>query len=581
MKNETTHKASTAGPDPSPPLRLWPGVLIVALQWLSRFGLPVVAPDAVPYAMIGGLAGGLFLIIWWLFFSRAAWGERLAGVGLMIVALAGTRALLHESLATAGMGFLFFIFAAPFVSLAFVGWAVIRARAARPSWALLALLLAVSCLVWTLVRIGGVSNLGAADFAWRWTKTPEEVLLATDGEPESTAADIPSPALPETPPEWPGFRGPARDGVIAGVSIDTDWAASPPVERWRQPVGPGWSSFAVHGAYFYTQEQRGDREFVSCYSLETGEPVWRHGTLTRFWEANAGAGPRATPTLHDGRVYAFGATGTLSVVDAADGSLIWSRDVAADTDVDVPTWGFSSSPLVVGDLVIVAAVGKLAAYDTASGESRWFGPDGGDGYSSPHLLSLGGVQQVLLLSRAGAVSMLPGDGSQVWKYDWEGRGRIVQPALTADGDLLLSRGETTGLRRVAVDSGPDGWTVEERWSTRRLKPYFSDFVVHRGHAYGFDGNILAAIDVESGDRAWKGGRYGSGQLILLSDQDLLLVIAEMGDMVLVSATPDGFRELARTSALDGKTWNHPVLVGDLLLVRNDEEMVAFRLRLEP
>lgn len=154
--------------------------------------------------------------------------------------------------------------------------------------------------------------------------------------------------------------------------------------------------------------------------------------------------------------------------------------------------------------------------------------------------------------------------------------------LWPEGDVLVAAGEALGgmgIRRVAVTRGPSGWTAEARWTSRALKPYFSDYVVHQGHAYGFDGSILACVDVTDGQRKWKGGRYGHGQLLLLADPDLLLVLSERGEVALVSATPDDFVELARFTALKGKTWNHPVVVGDRLLVRNAEEMAAFRLAL--
>jgi outer membrane protein assembly factor BamB len=571
--------AQSDQPTRQKPLRLWPGVVIVILQWLIRFVLPMVVPAALGIGVFGGLIGGVLVFVWWLFFSRVPWLDRVVGVVLMIVALVATPFILHESIAKGGMGMLFLVYATPVLSLAFVVWATVARRFPDgPRRAAMVATILVACGAWAFFRTAGVTGDFGADFEWRWTATPEERLMAQSGD-EPRALPLPSMAGAETEADWPGFRGPDRNSKIPGVRIETDWTASPPVELWRRPVGPGWSSFAVRGDVFYTQEQRGDDEVVAAYNVATGEPVWKHHDAVRFWESNAGAGPRATPTLSDGRVYTFGATGILNVLDAIDGTVVWSRDVASDVGSKVPYWGFSSSPLVVDDVVIVAAPGMLVAFDLATGDPRWTGPNGGDSYSSPHSLTIAGVPQVLLMGGAGATSIAPDDGTLLWEHPWPVGTRIVQPALTADGDILISRGGTTGLRRIAVNHGPDGWTLEERWTSTRLKPYFSDFVVHEGHVYGFDGGILACIDVEDGERRWKGGRYGHGQLVLLSDQDLLLVLTEKGELALVGATPDQFTELERVPAIEGKTWNHPVLVSDVLLVRNDQEMAAFRLSL--
>jgi outer membrane protein assembly factor BamB len=261
--------------------------------------------------------------------------------------------------------------------------------------------------------------------------------------------------------------------------------------------------------------------------------------------------------------------------------VVWSRNVVADAGAKVPDWGFSSSPLVVGDIVIVAAASQLVAYDLASGEPRWKGAVRGGSFSSPHFLTIDAVAQVLLMGRDGATSVAPADGTKLWDHAWAGVA-MLQPAVITGGDLLISTtgtGRSIGLRRVAVTHGPGGWTSQERWTTTAMKPYFNDFVVHKGHAYGFDGSILSCLDVEDGKRLWKGGRYGNGQLLLLADQDLLLVVSEQGELALVSATPDKFTELARLPAIEGKTWNHPAMVGDILLIRNDQEMTAFRLPL--
>ena len=383
----------------------------------------------------------------------------------------------------------------------------------------------------------------------------------------------------DTEAEWPGFRGPNRDGIVRGVKIETDWSASSPTELWRRQIGPGCSSFSVHGTLFYTQEQRGEEEIVACYNLNTGEPVWIHRDAARFWDSHAGAGPRSTPTLSNGRVYTFGATGILNVLEADNGDAVWSRNAASDTETELPGWGFTSSPLVVDDVVIVATAGSLVAYDIATGDPHWFGPEGGTGYSSPHLLTIAGVEQILLMNGVGAISVAPADGTLLWELPWPQDDRILQPAMTADGDVLLNTGGAKGMRRVTVSQGQDGWSIKERWTSSQLKSFFNDFVVHKGHAYGFVGPSLACIDIGNGQRKWKGGRYG-GQIVLLADQDLLLVLTEKGELALVEAVSDQLTELTRFPAIEGKTWNHPVLVRDILLVRNTQEMVAFRLSLK-
>ncbi len=602
------------------PLRVWPAVVIVLVQWLGRFVVPALAPEAMVYGVMGGVLGGLALLVWWVFFSRARWSERLGAVALMAVALFATSRILHVSVATGMMGMMFPVYVIPTLSLGFVAWAAWSHRLTEgPRRAAMVASVMLACGAWALVRTGGFTANLDHDFAWRWSKTPEELLVARGDDapralPPASGAEAPLPspspqasaaptkassakataprtqgveasaALPSTPAalkreaDWPGFRGPNRDGVLRGVRIKTDWAASPPVELWRRPVGPGWSSFAVDGDLFYTQEQRGDDEVVACYRVSTGEPVWRHKDAARFWESNGGPGPRGTPTLSNGRVYSFGATGILNVLDARDGSVVWSRNAASDSGAALPDWGFSSSPLVVGDLVIVATSGVLVAYDLATGKPRWVGPKGLAGYSSPQIVTIDGTIQILQLSGTGAIGVRPEDGTVLWEHPWKGY-PIVQPALTADGGVLIAVGDSSGIRRLSVANEASGWRATEGWTSLGLKPYFNDFVVHEGHAYGFDGSILACIDLNDGKRKWKGGRYGNGQLVLLPDQDVLLVLSEQGDLALVSAAPDQFTELARFKAIEGKTWNHPVLSGDVLLVRNGEEMVAFRLSL--
>lgn len=585
------------------PLRLWPGTVAAALMVILWTALPRVFPEVSGLEMVAMALCGLIILAWWLFFSRAPWIERLGALAVMAVALFVVSFLIHKSISNGMMGFMLPAFGIPLAALALVlAVSVGRNLSTGSRRAAIAVSILIAAGFFTLIRTGGLSGDGRPDLHWRWTPTPEELLLsrvADQSDPVVPAPEAtPTPtvyqsaagtATPEPSPEpeavkipdWSGFRGPGRNSVVRGVRIETDWSKSKPVEIWRHPIGPGWSSFAVHGDNIYTQEQRGEDELVTCYSLSTGAPVWIHRDRVRFWESNAGAGPRGTPTYHRGRVYTMGATGILNALDARTGRAVWTRNAASDTKSTIPDWGISSSPLVAGDKVIVATAGVLAAYESATGKLSWTGPAGGYGYSSPQLARIGGVAQVILLNGEGAISLDPADGKLLWKHDWKSDG-IVQPAVIAGADILIGSGSgmgniESGMRRIRVSRSAEAWNVEDRWTTKGLKPYFNDFVVHKNNAFGFDGSILACIDLGDGQRKWKGGRYGHGQMVVLTDQDLLLVLSEEGELALVSAAPDKFTELARVPGIEGKTWNHPAIVGDVLLVRNGEQMAAFRL----
>ena len=557
-------------------LRLWPGIVIVILQWLLRFVIPNIFPGdmALMVGVFSGLLCGVAIVVWWAFFSRAPRTERWGAIVLIIGSLVATSFALDESIATSNMGLMFAIFSIPVMCLAFVIWAVASrylSMMLRRVTMVMTILLASG--LWIFLRTDGMDAELHHEFAWRWAETAEDHLLAkADNKLLPLLAD--SIAMADEA-EWPGFRGANRDGIIHGVRIKTDWFDSPPVEMWRRQVGPGCSSFAIHGNLFYTQEQRGELEIVTCYNLNTGSPVWRHSDSARFWDSHAGAGPRSTPTLSHGRVYTLGGTGILNVLDARNGSLIWSRNAASENAVKVLTWGFTGSPLVVGDVVVISLSGKLVAYDTVNGKLRWSFPDGGNSYSSPHLVTIDGVQQILHISKSGTLSVDPASGKQLWKYPWLIDERILQPALINGGDLLLA-GEGFGIRRIKVSHDLGRWTVKATWTSEEMKLNFNDFIIHQGYAYGFDGPSITCIDIQDGKRKWKGNPY-RGWLLLLADQDIFLVLTEKGKLALVEANPAKFKELASVPAIEGKTWNHPALAGNVLLVRNSQEMAAFRL----
>ena len=385
------------------------------------------------------------------------------------------------------------------------------------------------------------------------------------------------------PNDYPQFYGPGRDATLPGPRLARDWEAEPPREIWRRQVGEGWSSFAVVGEAAVTQEQRGDEELVVRYELETGNQVWLHSDSSPFNTTVGGSGPRTTPTIVGDRVYSLGASGILNCLSLEDGQRIWSRNVLEDNEVGRPDWGMASSPLVVGEVVIVQLGNRgtsLVAYDRHSGDPVWVAGNDRGTYTSPTLARVTGREQVLIVNHNTVVGHDPATGDILWRANWSNPGteRVSMPLVLSGDRLLVSAGYGVGSKLFRVVSQGDSVVIEDLWESPRLKSKFAPMVTDQGVVYGLDDGVLVALDPETGERLWKRGRYGHGQLILVAD--LLLIQAENGDVVLVEATAEEHRELARLSALKSKTWNPPALSGRLLLVRNNREAACYELPVE-
>jgi len=424
-------------------------------------------------------------------------------------------------------------------------------------------------------RVRGLSGNLVPVLTLRW-RPDSDVVPSTAG----VAADVDLSAT--TADDYPQFLGPDRNAVLPDVRLATDWDNHPPKLRWRQPIGLGWSSFAVVGPFAVTQEQHGEEESVVCYRVETGELCWRHSDVTRFRSVVAGDGPRATPTIVDGHVYTVGATGLLNCLDGATGELIWQRDFIADADSTVHKWGVSCSPLVVDGKVIVSPGGplgrSLAAYDAISGELLWHGGDDLTAYSSPTLATLLGEEQILIVNSTTVAAHRPSDGRLLWDFPWPNSGENVSQAVPIGDDrVFLSAGYGSGCSLLELSRDADDRIIAKTlWKNSNLKTKFSNVVVRDDVVFGIDDpGVLTCLEVSSGKRQWKRGRYGHGQVLLAGDT--LVVLAEYGELILVRARADRLVELARIQALEGKTWNNPVIAGRFLLLRNDRQAACFEL----
>lgn len=453
-------------------------------------------------------------------------------------------------------------------------------------------LLAGLVLFFGLFRLESVAGDFIPRFAWRFSPAADRSLDAPVGTVTGTA-DVRT----TTPWDFPQFLGPDRDVSVDTVRLARDWQSSPPELLWRQPIGAGWSGFVVVNGFALTQEQRGDLEMVTCYELETGELVWSYAIENRYESVIAGNGPRATPTINDGVVYAMTNNGRLLALDGADGSLLWEHDVPAEyglspeQELAYVTYGRANSPLVHGSLVIVPAGGSpegrlvsLVAYDKASGDKIWEGGNQQISYASPTVATLAGVEQIVLMNEASVSGHDAESGRQLWEFPRAGDSTAdpnsSQPVVIPPNRVFVSKGYGLGGALLEVSSAGAGpMNVREVWANGRvLRTKFSNVTVYEGHVYGLSDGILECVDLESGERVWKHGRYRHGQILRV--HDLLLVLSEDGELFLVEATPERRDNvLGQIPVLSGKTWNNFAVYGPYVVVRNGQEAAAFRLPL--
>jgi outer membrane protein assembly factor BamB len=568
--------------------RQWPRLLFpsvsLAVFWAASFGLRAINKPYFVGFMIGLALSGLLTLLafgWWWFNRRLYWWEKFAGFGLVILEAVVVSRFADRSITP----FALWISGLPVLGTLSVAWLYLVKRF-RFSWARIGFV-AVVTLGWayfTILRLDGADGgLNIASHL-RWTPTAEQRFLAQSGTQVSSGRKSPMLSEPIPPPgasDWVAFRGQSRDGVIVGSTLATNWVKHPPKLSWQRAVGPAWSSLIVVGSRLFTQEQRGQHEVVACYATDTGDEIWAHQDDARFDESVSGPGPRATPSFDSNRLYTLGGTGLLDCLDAASGHLVWQRNIAHDAGARVPMWAFSSSPLVTGGLIVVYAGGEadkgLLAYRASSGELAWASSAGSSSYSSPELTSLEGVPQCLMLHDSGLSSFDLNSGAKLWQTGsvMKGAPRYGQPRLVGTNQLLVAALGGLGCSLIEVVTNGSGWTTSTIWDSRELKPEFPDFVVYNGYAYGFDIGVFCCLNLADGKRAWKEGRYGRGEVMLLRDQGWLLISSETGELVLLDASPKANHELGRFQALTGKTWNHPVVRGNQVYLRNAQEMARY------
>jgi outer membrane protein assembly factor BamB len=379
---------------------------------------------------------------------------------------------------------------------------------------------------------------------------------------------------------WTNFRGPNRDGHYDEMAVLTQWPAGGLVPIWKQPIGIGYASFVVADGRAYTLEQRRRQEVVVAYDIATGREIWKQAWNAEFNDST-GDGPRSTPTWDDGRIYALGATGELRCLEAKSGSVIWGKNILSDNGASNLPWAMAASPLVFDDKVIVlpgGSAGKsVVAYNKMTGARLWNSQNDAQAYVSPMLVNLAGRRQIVVVSASRVMGLVPEDGSLLWSLSWDtDMGiNVSQPIPVDKNRFFISSGYGKGAALVEISGSGKTLNARAVWENINMKNKFNSSVLYQGHVYGLDEGILTCLNVNTGERKWKGGRYGYGQVLLAGGN--LIVSSDTGDLALVKASPDQYSEVARFTALQGKTWNYPAIAGGKLLVRNATEMAAFNI----
>ena len=452
-------------------------------------------------------------LVWIIFFSRLPWQQRFVGIGLMMLPAA-------------------------------------------------------------LVKIDGHTGSFFPQLSWRWSKESATEMpeltgkMADEGEVIETSGSA----------YFPRLLGENMDNRVSGELLPDGWEGMEPEELWRIEMGEGWSAFAVAGQFAYTMDQRGTVETTTCYELQTGNAVWTHAEKVRFEEAMGGDGPRSTPTVADGKVYSLGATGILNCFDARTGKLIWGKDILKEADQGIPKWAKSCSPLVVDGKVVVTLGSKadknLAAFAVDTGELIWRSGDYPSSYASPVIATLAGKRQVVAIQQKAVAGYEIETGEELWSFPiGNPQSNCASPLIVGD-TVITSSGYGYGTHRIQVEKTEEGFEAKELWRSLKLKAKFADMIFKDGYLYGLNDGRLTCLNLEDGKSAWRGGNYGHGQILGVGEY--MIVQSERGGISVIGLNPNEEEVVSEFDALDHRTWNHPVLAGRILLVRNDREAVAFQ-----
>lgn len=386
----------------------------------------------------------------------------------------------------------------------------------------------------------------------------------------------------QAPTDWPQWRGVNRDGKSSDTGLLTEWPAGGPPLVWKAGgAGTGYSSMSVVAGRLYTVGARGGTEYIHAFDVATGKKLWQVANGKEY-SNDRGNGPRGTPTIEGGRLYVLGASGDLTVLDAAKGTRVWSVNVLREFGGSNPRWGLSESPLVTGDRVLVNAGGpnaSIVAFNKTDGKVIWKSQSDGAGYSSAVTQRVGNTDQAVFFTDRRAVGVDLRDGRLLWEYPRvANRVANIATPVVKDNFVFLSSDYGTGSALLKLDPTGGGVSATEVYFTQEMRNHHSSSILVGDHLYGFSSAILTALRFADGATAWKDRSVGKGSMAFADGH--LYLFSEGGVVGLAEATPAGYREKGRFSIQQAglPTWAHPIIAGGRLYIRDQDTVYAYRVR---
>jgi outer membrane protein assembly factor BamB len=387
--------------------------------------------------------------------------------------------------------------------------------------------------------------------------------------------------------QWPQWRGPTRDGVVAAASVPAGWPESPAL-KWKQSIGEGYSSPVVQAGRVFVHSRRDPQEVVTALDLATGKTLWSASYASSFtknkYASTMAKGPFSTPLVIGDRVITLGASGVLSAFDAARGELKWRKDWSKEIDTSRLFTGTAMSPIADGALLLVHVGdddgGALRALDASTGSEKWSLPGHGPGYASPIVATLAGVRQVITMTDKAVIGVDVKAGRKLWEIPFpdEFNENIVTPAIA--GDVLIVSGTRKGTFGYRLEGGAAGMTPKQIWHNTDLPMYMSTPVADGPFVYGFGSKRkgqLFCLDARTGTAKWATeGRAGNNAAIQSAGPNLVVLTTD-GDFLVVARTPEKYREVRRYHVADTPTWAHPVVLADALVIRDADSVAVWAL----